>query len=128
MENEDFLKKRHIKALALRLVIYLYRYKYVCCAQSHVMCSVGRMCLTLCDYSPPGSSVHEIFQARILEWGAISYSRGIFLTQGLHLSLWYLLHWQADSLPLAPPGKPPDINMDTCIYIYIHTQWTSLVA
>ena len=25
------------------------------------------------DYSPPGSSVHEIFQARILEWVAISF-------------------------------------------------------
>ena len=35
-------------------------------------------CLTLCDpmdYSPPGSSVHEISQARILEWVAISSSR-----------------------------------------------------
>ena len=35
--------------------------------------------LTLCDpvdCSPPGSSVHEILQARILEWVAISYSRG----------------------------------------------------
>ena len=34
--------------------------------------------LTLCDlmdYSPPGSSVHGIFQARILEWVAISFSR-----------------------------------------------------
>ena len=33
---------------------------------------------TLCnpmDYSPPGSSVHGIFQARILEWVAISSSR-----------------------------------------------------
>ena len=32
-------------------------------------------CLTLCDPrdgSPPGSSVHGIFQARVLEWGAIS--------------------------------------------------------
>ena len=28
------------------------------------------------DYSPPGSSVHGISQARILEWVAISYSRG----------------------------------------------------
>ena len=27
-------------------------------------------------YSPPGSSVHGIFQARILEWSAVSYSRG----------------------------------------------------
>ena len=28
------------------------------------------------DCSPPGSSVHEIFQARILEWAAIFYSKG----------------------------------------------------
>ena len=28
------------------------------------------------DYSPPGSSVHGIFQAGILEWVAISFSRG----------------------------------------------------
>ena len=36
-------------------------------------------CLTLCDLmdcSPPGSSVYGIFQARILEWVAISFSRG----------------------------------------------------
>ena len=35
-------------------------------------------CLTLCspmDWSLPGSSVHAIFQARILEWGVISSSR-----------------------------------------------------
>ena len=40
-------------------------------------CSVS--CLTLCDpmdCSPPGSSVHGISQARILEWVAISFSRG----------------------------------------------------
>ena len=40
---------------------------------------------TLCDpvdCSPPGSSVHGILQARILEWVAISFSRGIFSTQG----------------------------------------------
>ena len=34
------------------------------------------------DYSPPGSPVHWILQARILEWVAISFSRGTFLTQG----------------------------------------------
>ena len=28
------------------------------------------------DYSPPGSSVHGILQARILEWVVISFSRG----------------------------------------------------
>ena len=34
-------------------------------------------CLTLCDpidCSPPGSSVHGIFQARVLEWSAIAFS------------------------------------------------------
>ena len=38
-------------------------------------------CPTLCDpmdCSPLGSSVHGIFQARILEWVAISFSRGSF--------------------------------------------------
>ena len=36
-------------------------------------------CLTLCDPmdgSPPGSSIHGIFQARVLEWGAIAFSHG----------------------------------------------------
>ena len=32
--------------------------------------------------------------------------QGIFLTQGSNLHLLGLLHWQAVSLPLAPPGKP----------------------
>ena len=38
---------------------------------------VNQSCLTLSDpmdCSPPGSSVHGIFQARILEWGAIAFS------------------------------------------------------
>ena len=36
-------------------------------------------CLTVCDttdYSLPGSSIHGIFQGRVLEWVAISFSRG----------------------------------------------------
>ena len=37
--------------------------------------------------SRPGSSVHGILQARILEWVAIPLSRGIFLTQGLNPGL-----------------------------------------
>ena len=43
------------------------------------MLIVAQSCLTLCnpmDYSPPGSSVHGILQAKILEWVAISFSRG----------------------------------------------------
>ena len=40
---------------------------------------VTQSCLTLCDpmdCGPPGSSIHRIFQARVLEWVAISFSRG----------------------------------------------------
>ena len=45
--------------------------------ESHV-CFVSRSCPTLCDLmncSPPGSSVHEILQARILELGAMGSSQ-----------------------------------------------------
>ena len=38
---------------------------------------VSQWCLTLSDpmdCSPPGSSVHGVFQARVLEWGAIAFS------------------------------------------------------
>ena len=54
-------------------------------------------CLTLCDpidWSPPGSSVHGIFSARILEWISVSSSRGIFSTQGLNSHLLCLLHYR----------------------------------
>ena len=47
-------------------------------------CSVAQLCLTLCDpmdWSLPGSSVHEIFQAIILDWVAIS--SGIILKNKL---------------------------------------------
>ena len=52
--------------------------------QTHVhqvswVSEVAQSCQTLCDpvdCSPPGSSVHGILQARILEWIAISFSRG----------------------------------------------------
>ena len=47
---------------------------HICC------CLVAKWYLTLLRprglYSPPGSSVHRIYQARILEWVAISFSRG----------------------------------------------------
>ena len=48
---------------------------------------VPQLCLTLCDPMDyvsklPGSSVHGILQARILEWVVIPF-QGIFLTQGL---------------------------------------------
>ena len=66
-------------------------------------------CQALCNpmnCSPPGSSVHRILQARRLEWGAIPFSRGSSQPRNQTLISLCVLHWQAGSLPLAPPGKP----------------------
>ena len=52
---------------------YCITHVYTC------VCSISELCLTVCspsDYGPPGSSAHGIFQAGILEWVSISYSRG----------------------------------------------------
>ena len=78
--------------------------------------------LTICnplDCSPPSSSVLGILQARILEWVAMPSLQGIFPTQGLNLHLLCLLHRQAGSLPLVPPGKPN-------LYFLVHPLLQSL--
>ena len=80
----------------------------LCCAKSL------QSCLTLfdpIDCSLPGSSVHGILQARILEWVAMPSSRGIFLTQGSNPHLFCLLHWQAGYLQLVPPGDPVSLPL-----------------
>ena len=49
-----------------------------CCHLTKLYCVCVQPYLTLCDpmdYSPPSSSVHEIFLTRILEWAAISFSK-----------------------------------------------------
>ena len=69
-----------------------------------VMCVHAQACLTLCDpvdCSPPGFSVHGILQARVLEWVAISSSRGSS-DPGIEPGSPAL---QVGSLPSEPPGK-----------------------
>ena len=49
------------------------------CVENISVREVAQLCPTLChpmDCSLPGSSIHGIFQARVLEWIAISFSRG----------------------------------------------------
>ena len=69
----------------------------VCESISHILLFCNPM-----DCSLPGSSVHGVLQARILEWVAVSFSRGSspskYQTQVSAL--------QADSFPYEPPGKP----------------------
>ena len=80
----------------------------------------GQSCPTVCspmDCSPPGSSVHGIFQARILR-GCHFLLQGLFPTQRSNPGLLCLLHWQTDFLPLYPLGSP---------YIYIYVTYIFLI-
>ena len=77
-------------------VMYKWPEKWIyplCIMCESMRATLLQSCPTLCDLmdcSPPGSSVHGILQARILEWVAISSSRGSSWSN-LHLSR--LLHW-----------------------------------
>jgi len=57
------------------------------------------------DCSPPGSSVHGIFPARILEWVAMPSSRDL-PDQGSNPSLLHLLHSKWILYLLSHPGSP----------------------
>ena len=85
------------------------------CVRAHAhMHLLAQLCLTLCDpldCSPPGSSVHGILQARILEWVATSSSRGSSQPRDqTHVSCvacigrWILYHWA---------------TWEDCIYIWL---------
>ena len=71
-----------------------------------VCVSVAQLCLTLCDpmdCSLPGSSVHGINPARILEGAPMPSFRGSSPPRDCFL---HFLHWQVDSLPLRHLGSP----------------------
>ena len=66
---------------------------------------VVQLCPTLCDpmdCSLPGSSVHEIHQARILEWVAVPFSRGSSRPRDRTWVSCII----GTFLPSEPPGKP----------------------
>ena len=88
-----FFKQPFLAAFLVVLMVGLVHYQLcVCVCVCACMCSVIQSCLTLCDpmdCSPPGSSVHGIFLARILEWVAISYSRGFSQPRDQTASLAY---------------------------------------
>ena len=64
-------------------------------AQSYpTLCGPTRF---VCPWDFPGKNTGE---------GCHFLLQGIFLTQGMNSRLFRLLHWQAGSLPLAPPGNP----------------------
>ena len=86
------------------------------------VCSVIQSSLTLCncmDCSPPGFSVHGISKQEY--WSGLLFpSPGDLPDPGIKPASLCLLHWQADSSPLAPPGK-------RLVYIYFLKEQGSIM-
>ena len=78
---------------------------------------VAQLCPTLCNpmnCSPPGSPIHGIFQARILEWATISFSRGsswprdwteVSRIVGRHFTVWATREVRPESEVSYFPGR-----------------------
>ena len=79
------------------------------------------------DCSLPGSFVHGILQARILELVAMFFSRGSSQPRDWPEFL-NLLHWQVGSLQLAPPGKPLRIQQLLTNAWWIMLKFSSLIS
>ena len=79
----------YVKLTSDRRAHFLHRWSSLILSKGLLFdqCECAQSCLTLCDpmdYSPPGSSVHEIFQARISNTlaGCHFLLQWVFLTQG----------------------------------------------
>ena len=86
----------------------LQRNRWVNFVNPHPCATSLQWCPTLCDSlncSQPGASVHGDSPGKNTGVGCHGLLQDIFPTQGSNPSLLCLLHWQAGSLPLAPPGK-----------------------
>ena len=99
-------------------------YTYICVSVCVCVYMYVLSCVWLCnlmDCSLPGSFVHGISQARILEWVAISGFRGSSWPRAQKPLRLHLLNWQVDSLPLCHLGSTIYIYIHIYIYIYTHT-------
>ena len=121
-EKFIFQDSSHVSLLLWRLLRSVFLDHPLCVC----MCVwVAQLCPTLCnsmDYSLPGSSVHGVLQARILEWVAIPFSSKVFPTQGLNLGL---LHYRQILYHLSHQGscRPP---LPTLI-LYCHFLYISIL-
>ena len=81
---------------------------------------VAQSCLALCDpmdCSPPGSCVHGIFQARVLEWGAIAFSKISPYYHFTHIYSYSYLFSVPSSL--LPPADISVTTWHTCTYLHV---------
>ena len=91
------------------LSVTIKRRQVVLHSYNRILCVCVQSCLILwdpLDYNPTGCSIYGIFQAWILEWGAISCSRGSSHPKDWTPDLLHLLLRPADSLSLCHLGSP----------------------
>ena len=87
------------------------------CMKVKSQSEVAQSCPTLSDpmgCSLPGSSVHGIFQARVLEWGAIAFSR--CLPHCRHI-LYHLGHQGIRAAKLFPEKGMPRVDSRPCVNV-----------
>ena len=80
---------------------------------------VTQLCLTLCDpvhRSPPGSSVHGILQARILDWVVMPFSRVL-----IYVSIQITGFHAKQNVP--SPGHLPKLKLRTFFHVDIWLFW-----
>ena len=118
---------------SVRILSCLVKQIFNCCIL------VIKLCATICDpmdYRPPGSSVHGVLLARILEWVAIYYSRGssqprdqTHVSQVSCVGRWVLYHWVteeacADIKTCSFPEQC--VLIISCLYMMIFSVLSSL--
>ena len=119
-----FFPRRNVSNFPLFTSTLLYIW---CESESKSESEVTQSCPTLCDptdCSLPGSSVHGIFQARVLEWGAISFSRGslhprdwtrVSLIVG---SCFYRLSQASPVYLVSPPKLSGEVDLQTRFLLF----------
>ena len=86
-----------------------------------VMCVYVQSCLILCDpvdYSLPGSSVHGISQARVLEWTVISFLPDL-ADPGIKCASLVSAASAGTFFTIVPPGKPLKAAIAICKWLRV---------
>ena len=107
------LRKKRNSGTSLAMFPFFWPCRAACICIVRVRAQSLQSCPTLCnpmDYSPPGSSVHGILQARILGWATMPFSRGSSQPRDRTLGS-CIGRWILD--PLSHLGSP-----FICIYTY----------
>ena len=120
---QDGQKRTPLQHLLSEFIGFIIRYV---CVWMHT-----QSCLTLCDpmdCSPPGFSVHGIFQARVLDWVAVSFSRGTSWPRdrtvslaSLALAVMFFTSWGTGE---APSSGVDRTKSNVLVLFLSHCTWT----